>query len=57
MYNEEQLHYERVLRQQLGEQELLVRQSPTSKNVNTEAEDATVLEAVTMQQPVKTQQA
>jgi hypothetical protein len=34
--------------------ELVVRQSPVSKNVNTEAEEATVLEAV-IRQPVKTQ--
>jgi hypothetical protein len=33
-----------------------VRQSPASKDVNTEAEEATALEAVTKQQPVKTQQ-
>jgi hypothetical protein len=33
-----------------------VRQSPASKDVNTEAEGTTMLEAVTKQQPVKTQQ-
>jgi CDGSH-type Zn-finger protein len=33
-----------------------VRQSPASKNVNTEAEESTVLEAITKWQPVKTQQ-
>jgi hypothetical protein len=33
-----------------------VRQSPASKNVNTEAEKATALEAVTGRQPVKIQQ-
>jgi hypothetical protein len=33
-----------------------VRQSPTSKDVNTEVEEATALEAVTRQQPVKMQQ-
>jgi hypothetical protein len=49
--------YERVLRRQLEEQELVVRQSPTSKDVNTEAEYATALKAVTRRQPVKTQQA
>jgi hypothetical protein len=38
--NEEQMHYERVLRRQLEEQELVVRQSPASKDVNTEAEEA-----------------
>jgi hypothetical protein len=35
---------------------ILARQSPASKNVNTEAEEATVLEAVTRRQPVKIQQ-
>jgi hypothetical protein len=33
-----------------------VRQSPTSKDVNTEAEGATSLEAVTRRQAVKIQQ-
>jgi hypothetical protein len=33
-----------------------VIQSPASKGVNTEAEEATALEAVTRRQPVKTQQ-
>jgi hypothetical protein len=32
-----------------------VRQSPASKNVNTEAEKATVLEAITRRLPVKIQ--
>jgi hypothetical protein len=32
------------------------RQSPARKGVNTEAEDATALEAVTRRQPVKIQQ-
>jgi hypothetical protein len=32
-----------------------VRQSPTSKDVNTEAEEDTALEAVTRRQPVKIQ--
>jgi hypothetical protein len=32
---------------------VVVRQSPASKDVNTEAEVATVLEAVTRRQPVK----
>jgi hypothetical protein len=36
--------------------ELVVRQSPASKDVNTEAEEATVLEAITRRQPVKIQQ-
>jgi hypothetical protein len=33
-----------------------VRQSPASKDVNTEAEEATELKTVTRQKPVKTQQ-
>jgi hypothetical protein len=33
-----------------------VRQSPASKDVNTEGEEVTVLEAVTRLQPVKVQQ-
>jgi hypothetical protein len=33
-----------------------VGQSPAGKNVNTEAEEATALEAVTRRQPVKIQQ-
>jgi hypothetical protein len=33
-----------------------VRQSPDSKDVNTEAEESTAFEAVTRRQPVKTQQ-
>jgi hypothetical protein len=33
-----------------------VRQSPASKNVNAEAEEATALEVVTRPQPVKIQQ-
>jgi hypothetical protein len=33
-----------------------VRQSPANKDVNTETEEATVLEAVTRRQLVKTQQ-
>jgi hypothetical protein len=36
--------------------ELFVRQSPASKDVNTEIEEATALEAVTRRQPVKIQQ-
>jgi ribosomal protein S2 len=35
---------------------LVGRHSPASKNVNTEAEEATALEAVTRQLPVKVQQ-
>jgi hypothetical protein len=33
-----------------------VKKSPTSKDMNTEAEEATALEAVTRKQPVKIQQ-
>jgi hypothetical protein len=33
-----------------------VRQSPATKNVNTEAEEATALEVVTRRQPVKAQE-
>jgi hypothetical protein len=33
-----------------------VRQSPSSKDVNTEAEEDTALEAVTKRQPVKIRQ-
>jgi hypothetical protein len=33
----------RVLRRQLEEEELVVRQSPASKDVNTKAEEDTVL--------------
>jgi hypothetical protein len=36
--------------------ELVVRQSPVSKDVNVETEEATALEAVTRRQPVKIQQ-
>jgi hypothetical protein len=35
--------------------QLVVRQSPASKEVNTEAEGAAALEAVAKQQPVKIQ--
>jgi hypothetical protein len=40
-------NYERVLRRQLEEQKSVVRHSTFSKDVNTEAEEATALEAVT----------
>jgi hypothetical protein len=36
--------------------ELDVKQSPASNDVNTEAEEATALEAITRRQPVKIQQ-
>jgi hypothetical protein len=45
--------YERVFRRQLEEYELVVRESPASKDVNTEAEEAMALEAVTKRQPLK----
>jgi hypothetical protein len=35
--------------------EWLMRQSPASKDVNTEAEEATMLETVTRRKPVKMQ--
>jgi hypothetical protein len=44
------------LRQKLEEQELVVRQLLASKDMNTEAEEATALEAITRQQLVKIQQ-
>jgi hypothetical protein len=50
------LTYEKVLRRQLEEWELAVRQSSAGKDVNTEAEEATELEAVIRRQPVKIQQ-
>jgi hypothetical protein len=48
--------YKRILGRQLEEYELVVIQSPASKDVNTKAEEATALEAVTKRQPVKIQQ-
>jgi hypothetical protein len=72
IYNEEQLPLEKSLETAVRKvggwsemaanlgvswcNEVIVRESPTSKSVNTEAEEATSLEAVTRQQPVKTQQ-
>jgi hypothetical protein len=44
--------YGRVLRRQLEEYELVVRQSPASKDENAEDEEATALEAVIRRQPV-----
>jgi hypothetical protein len=43
------------MRRQFEECELVVRQSPASKDVNAEAEEATTLEAVTRRQPVMIQ--
>jgi hypothetical protein len=48
--------YMRVIRWQLEEQELVVRQLLASKDRNTEAEEALALEAITRQQPVKIEQ-
>jgi hypothetical protein len=47
---------DKVLRRKLEEWELVLRQSPASKDVNTEAEEATGLKAATRRQPVKTEQ-
>jgi hypothetical protein len=41
---------------QLEELVLVVRRPPTGKDVNTETEEATVLEAVTRRQQVKIEQ-
>jgi hypothetical protein len=45
-------NYERVLRWQLEEQKLVMRQS-ASKSMNMEAEEATALKTITRQQLVK----
>jgi hypothetical protein len=50
------LWLERLLSRQLGEYKLVARQSPASKDVNAEAEEATALETATRRQPVKVQQ-
>jgi hypothetical protein len=52
MWEEKEPHYCKSLR---SNAELVVRQSPASKDVNTETEEVTVWEAVT-RQPVKTRQ-
>jgi hypothetical protein len=46
----------RCFKQDKSRVQLVVRQSPASKGVNTAAEEATVFEAVTRRQPVKIQQ-
>jgi hypothetical protein len=46
----------RCYKQDRSRIELVGRQSPASKNVNTEGEEATALEAVTRRQPVKIEQ-
>jgi hypothetical protein len=50
-------HWKRVLRRQLEEEELVVRQPPGSKDVNTEAEESAALGAVNRRRMVKKQQA
>jgi hypothetical protein len=47
----------RCYKQERSRVELVVRQSPASKDMNTEAEEATALEAVNRRQQVKIQQA
>jgi hypothetical protein len=47
--------FERVLRRQWEENEISMRESPATKDVNTEAEESTALEAVARRQPVKIQ--
>jgi hypothetical protein len=72
LYNEEQLRLRESLETTMGRvggwfevvaslgvswrNELVVRQLSASKDVNTEAEEATALEAVTRRQPMKIQQ-
>jgi hypothetical protein len=56
LYNEEQLRLRESLETAVRRVELVMRQSLASKGVNTEAEEATALEAVTRRQPVKIQQ-
>jgi hypothetical protein len=46
----------RCYKQDKSRFQLVGRQSPTSKGVNTVVEEATVLQAVTRRQPVKIQQ-
>jgi hypothetical protein len=54
LYNEEQLRLRESL--ETGVRRVgVARQSPASKDVNTKAEEATALEAVTRRQPVKIQ--
>jgi hypothetical protein len=45
-------YYKRVLRRHPQEYELVVRESPVSKDMNTDDEEATALEVVTSQRPV-----
>jgi hypothetical protein len=46
----------RCYKQEKYRVQLVLRQSPTDKDVNTETEEVTVLEAVTRRQPLKIQQ-
>jgi hypothetical protein len=55
-YNEEQLRLWESLETAVWRAGVAVRQSPASKDVSTEAEEATALEAVTRQWLVKIQQ-
>jgi hypothetical protein len=56
LYNEEQLRIRERLETAVRKVGVVVRQLPTSKDVNMEAEEATTLETVTRRQPVKIQQ-
>jgi hypothetical protein len=47
LYNEEQLRLRESLETAVGRVELVVRQSPANVDVNTDAEEATALKAVT----------
>jgi hypothetical protein len=47
---------QRCFKQDKSRFHLVTRQSPASKDMNTEAEEATALEAVTRRQPVKIHQ-
>jgi hypothetical protein len=46
----------RCYKQDRWSNEFAVRKWPASKDMNTEAEEATALDAITRRQPVKTQQ-
>jgi hypothetical protein len=53
LYNEEQFRLRESLEMAVRRAGIVARQSPASQDVNTEAEEATALEAVTRPQPVK----
>jgi hypothetical protein len=55
LHNQEQMRLRECLETEVR-RVVVVRQSPASKDVNTEPEEATALEAVTARQPVKIQQ-